>query len=392
MSAPVSVPLLDLKAQYATIREEIQEAIARVVENQGFIMGPEVQALEKEIATYLGVNHALGCASGSDALLLALMAVGVGAGDEVICPAYTFFATGGAIARLGAKPVYVDIEPRGYNMDVARARDAAGKCTRLKAILPVHLYGQAADVPGYVALARELGVPLIEDAAQAIGTRDAEGVPVGTRGALGCFSFFPSKNLGAFGDGGLVTSNDDGLADKVEILRVHGGRPKYYHRVVGINSRLDALQAAILRVKLRRLDGWSKARQQHAAFYDDAFGGAGARTSDVPLAAGGFPLRTPAPAPAPANHIYNQYVIRVPAPLRDPLRQHLTERKIGTEIYYPVSLHLQECFAYLGYREGDLPESEAAARETLALPVYPELTRAQLEHVADSVTGFLRRG
>jgi len=386
------VPLLDLKAQHATIRDEVRDAIDRVVESQNFIMGPEVQALEEEIASYTSARHAVGCASGSDALLLALMAVGVSPGDEVVCPSYTFFATAGSIARLGAKPVYVDIDPRTYNMDPELARRAAARCKRLRALMPVHLFGQAADMAAYTALAEQLGVALIEDAAQALGTRDSDGIPVGTRGALGCFSFFPSKNLGAFGDAGLVTSNDAALADRVALLRVHGGRPKYYHSVVGLNSRLDALQAAILRVKLRHLDTWTKGRQEHAAYYDDAFAAAGAKVSGVPFSAGGLPLRTPAPAPAPARHIYNQYVIRVPAQLRDPLRQHLSQMGIGTEIYYPVGLHLQECFAFLGGREGDLPETESAARETLALPVYPELTRKQLDAVVREVLNFVRGG
>jgi len=385
------VPLLDLKAQYASIRDEVRDVIDRVVESQSFIMGPEVSALESEIASYTSARHAVGCASGSDALLLALMAVGAGPGDEVICPAYTFFATGGSIARLGAKPVYVDIEPRTYNMDPDLARKAAVRCKHLRAIVPVHLFGQAADMTAYTALAGELGVALIEDAAQALGTHDSDGVPVGTRGALGCFSFFPSKNLGAFGDAGLVTSNDAGLADRVALLRVHGGRPKYYHSVVGLNSRLDALQAAVLRVKLRHLDNWTKDRQEHAAYYDDAFAAAGAKTSGIPLSSGGLPLRTPAPASSPARHIYNQYVIRVPASLRDPLRQCLSQVGIGTEIYYPVGLHLQKCFAYLGGREGDLPETESAARETLAIPIYPELTRKQQDAVVREVVDFLRR-
>jgi len=384
------VPLLDLKAQYAAIRDEVRDAIDRVVESQSFIMGPEVKALEEEIASYTNARHAVGCASGSDALLLALMAVGVAPGDEVICPSYTFFATGGSIARLGAKPVYVDIDPRTYNMEPDLVRRAAARCRRLRVILPVHLFGQAADMAAYTSLAEELGAALIEDAAQALGARDSDGIPVGTRGALGCFSFFPSKNLGAFGDAGLVTSNDAALADRVALLRLHGGRPKYYHSVVGLNSRLDALQAAILRVKLRYLDNWTKDRQQHAAYYDDAFAAAGAKVSGVPLSSEGLPLRTPVPASAPARHIYNQYVIRVPASLRDPLRQRLSQVGIGSEIYYPVGLHLQECFAYLGGREGDLPETESAARETLALPIYPELTRKQQDAVVREVVDFLR--
>jgi len=389
MSSSPKVPLLDLKAQYATLRSEVQEAIERVLESQGFIMGPEVTALEKEIAAYCDARFAIGCASGSDALLLALMALGVGPGDEVVCPAYTFFATGGAIARLGAKPVYADIDPASYNLDPGAARVAARRCKRLKAFLPVHLFGQAADMEAYLDLSREFGVPLIEDAAQAIGTRDASGHPTGSRGTVGCFSFFPSKNLGAFGDAGILTTQDPDLSERLQILRVHGGRPKYYHRVIGINSRLDALQAAILRVKLRHLDAWTKGRQENAAWYDQAFAAAGAKPSDVPLGGTGLTLRTPKPAAPPARHIYNQYVIRVPATLRDGLRKHLSDHGIGTEVYYPVCLHLQECFAYLGGRKGDLPASEAAARETLALPVYPELLPEQKEHVVACVVEFL---
>jgi dTDP-4-amino-4,6-dideoxygalactose transaminase len=386
----VNVPLLDLKAQYASMKGEIAAAINEVVESQHFIMGPVIQALEKEIAAYCGAKHAIGCASGSDALLLALMALGVGPGDEVICPSYTFFATGGSIARIGAKPIYADIDPATYNMDPAHVGALARKCKRLKAIMPVHLYGQAADMDAYLDLGREFGVPIIEDAAQAIGTLDAGGALVGSRGTIGCFSFFPSKNLGGFGDGGIMTTNDDRLADLLGILRVHGGKPKYYHKVIGINSRLDALQAAVLRVKLRHLDSWHAGRAKNAAFYDRAFAEAGASTSASSMAEADLPVLTPQPASAPARHIYNQYVIRVPAAQRDELRDRLTKAGVGTEIYYPVPLHLQECFAYLGGAKGDLPESEAAANETIALPIYPELTRAQLQHVVNAVVDFLR--
>jgi dTDP-4-amino-4,6-dideoxygalactose transaminase len=388
---PIAVPLLDLKAQYATMKDEIRAAIDKVVESQYFIMGPWVAELEGQIAAYCGTKYAIGCASGSDAIMLALMALGVGYGDEVICPSYTFFATGGYTTKVGAKPVYAEIDPVTYNIDPDSIRSAAKKCKRLKAIMPVHLFGQAADMDAILDIGKELGVPVVEDAAQAIGTRDNTGTRVGSRGAIGCFSFFPSKNLGAFGDGGILTTNDKDLADKLSILRVHGGKPKYYHKVIGVNSRLDSLQAAILQVKLKHLDAWHKARQRNAAFYDRAFASAGAKTSATPLAsADGVTLRTPQPVTGKAEHIYNQYVIRVPAALRDPLRDFLQkERNIGTEIYYPVPLHLQECFAYLGGKLGDLPESEAAAKETLALPIYPELTAEQLNHVARSVVQFL---
>lgn len=389
---PISVPLLDLKAQYATIKDDIKAAIERVVESQYFIMGPDVAELEKAIAEYVGAKFAIGCASGSDAIMIALAALGVGPGDEVICPSFTFFATGGYTTKVGAKPIYADIDPVTYNLDPDSVRAIAKKCKRLKAIMPVHLFGQAADMDEFMAIGKELGVPIVEDAAQAIGTRDNTGARVGTRGAIGCFSFFPSKNLGAFGDGGIVTTNDSELAEKMSIYRVHGGKPKYYHKVIGVNSRLDSIQAAVLKVKLPHLDKWTEGRQRNAAFYDKAFAAAGAKTSATPLTTGsGLPLRTPHPASGKAWHIYNQYVIRVPAELRDPLRKHLTDQKIGTEIYYPVPLHLQECFRYLGGKVGDLPQSESAANETLALPIYPELTRQQLDHVATQVLAFIKQ-
>jgi dTDP-4-amino-4,6-dideoxygalactose transaminase len=391
MTQPINVPLLDLKAQYATIKDQIKAAIDRVVESQHFIMGPDVAELEKAIADYVGAKYAIGCASGSDAIMLALMALGVGRDDEVICPSYTFFATGGYTTKVGAKPVYAEIDPATYNMDPDHVRKIAKKCKRLKAIMPVHLFGQAADMDAYLALGKELGVPIVEDAAQAIGTRDDQGIRVGTRGAIGCFSFFPSKNLGAFGDGGILTTNDQALADKLSILRVHGGKPKYYHKWIGVNSRLDSLQAAVLKVKLQYLDQWSKGRQANAAHYDRAFTAAGAFTSASPFSAdSSLPLRTPAPpTSSKAFHIYNQYCIRVPAEMRDNLRAHLAKHNIGTEIYYPVPLHLQECFAHLGYSKGDLPESESAANETIALPIYPELTKQQLDHVAGTVVQYV---
>jgi len=390
MSNTPKVPLLDLKAQYATIRDEIEPVVRKVIEDQWFIMGPEVKGIEDEIAAYTGAKHAIGCASGSDAILLSCMALGIGAGDEVICPSFTFFATGGSIARLGAKPVYADIDPVTYNMDPEHVRELAKGCKNLKAIMPVHLFGQAVDMDAYVALGKELGVPVIEDAAQAIGTKDNTGAMTGTRGTIGCFSFFPSKNLGGFGDGGIITTNDDELAAKLSILRVHGGKPKYYHSIIGANSRLDALQAAVLRVKLRHLESWHDARGENARFYDDKFAAAGAKTSATPLGSDGFQMRTPEPAKTPARHVYNQYVIRVPAEIRDDLRAHLTEQGIGTEIYYPVPLHMQECFAYLGQgKVGTLPESESAAAETVALPIYPELTTEQKAHVADTIVAFI---
>lgn len=385
----ITVPLLDLKAQYATIKDDVRAAIDEVVESQYFILGPTVEKLEQQVAAYCGAKHAIGCASGSDAILLAMLALDIGPGDEVICPSYTFFASGGYVTRAGATPVYADIDPVTYNVDPDSVRAVAKNCRNLKAIMPVHLFGQCADMDAMLELGREFGVPVVEDAAQAIGARDQRGEIAGTRGTIGCFSFFPSKNLGAYGDGGIVTTNDDALAEKLSILRVHGGKPKYYHRLVGLNSRLDAIQAAVLSVKLSHLDAWTDGRRRNAAFYDAAFAAAGATTSAEGLREDVLPIATPAPAAEPARHIYNQYCIRVPAEHRDALRQHLAAKKIGTEIYYPVPLHLQECFADLGYAPGDLPITEAAANETIALPIYPELTEAQLNHVATSVIEFV---
>jgi dTDP-4-amino-4,6-dideoxygalactose transaminase len=406
VSTSITVPLLDLKAQYATIRQEARAAIDAVCESQQFVLGPWVSELEKAVADYCGANHAIGCASGSDAILLALMAMGIGeagatlgkidgrvgsAQDEVICPSYTFFATGGYISRAGARPVFAEIDPVTYNIDPDSVRSVAKKCKRLRAIMPVHLFGQAADMDALLAIGKEVGVPVIEDAAQAIGTRDTRGMRVGSRSAIGCFSFFPSKNLGGFGDGGILTTNDPQVADRLNILRVHGGKPKYYHKWIGVNSRLDSLQAAVLNVKLKHLDQWTAGRQRNAAHYDRAFTDAGAMTSASSLSAdSGLPIRTPQPVSGKSSHIYNQYVIRVPAEMRDGLRTHLTQRGIGTEIYYPVPLHEQECFQHLGYGRGDLPETEAAARETIALPIYPELTTQQLDHVAESITEYVK--
>ncbi len=391
MTRKTEVPLLDLRAQYATIKDEIDDVVRRVVESQLFVLGEEVSSLERELAEYCGTSHAVGCASGSDAILLALMAHGVEPGAEIICPSHTFFATAGSIAWLKAVPVFADIDPATYNMDPASARAAAARCSRLAAIMPVHLFGRTADMDAFLALGEELGVPVIEDAAQAIGSLDETGVAAGSRGLIGCFSFYPSKNLGGFGDGGLLTTDDAGLAERLSLLRVHGAKPKYYHELIGINSHLDAIQAAVLRVKFRHLPAWSDARRANAAAYDHAFAEAGAQTSAVPLAEGGFPLRTPQPSGAPASHIYNQYVIRVPAELRDSLREHLRTSGIGTEIYYPVPLHRQECFRYLGEPVVDLSQSESAAAETLALPIYPELSDQQRGHVVKTVIGFIGR-
>jgi dTDP-4-amino-4,6-dideoxygalactose transaminase len=374
-AADAPIPALDLKAQYRTLQPEMEAAIRRVMESQYFILGPEVEAFEKELAAYVGSKHAIGVASGSDALLVALMALGVGAGDEVITTPYTFFATAGAISRLGAKPVFVDIEPGSYNLDASQVEAYLdGKHpllndrsrfdhdpTRVKAIIPVHLYGQCADMAPLMALAQARGIPVIEDAAQAIGSR-YQGRSAGTMGTFGCFSFFPSKNLGAGGDAGGLVTDDDTLAEKLRVLRAHGSKPKYFHRVVGVNSRLDALQAAILRVKLPHLDSWSEGRVRVAD------------RSDAELRGVATPWRRPGD-----RHIYNQYVVRTPK--RDALMEALKQAKIGCEIYYPLPMHLQDCFADLGYRAGDLPEAEGAARETLALPMYPELTDEQQSRV-----------
>ena len=390
MTTAIQVPLLDLKAQHETMRAEIAEAISEVVDAQWFIMGPNVSEFEEEVAEYIGVKHAIGCGSGSDALLLALMAAGVGHGDEVICPSYTFFATAGAIYRLGARPVFVDIDPVTYNICVNGLQQAAYKCTSLKAIIPVHLYGQACDLDGVLSIAEKYDVPVIEDSAQAIGTKDKSGQMVGTRGRAGCFSFFPSKNLGGYGDGGLVTTNDDELADLLRILRVHGSKPKYYHKYSGVNSRLDALQATVLRVKLPYLDGWHANRQRNAELYNEIFSAAGACDTSTPLTGEGFPIRTPKGVDGASRHIYNQYCVRVPKDSRDELRVHLQSNNIGTEVYYPVPLHMQECFVNLGCKEGDLPHTELAALETVALPIYPELEREQVEYVANTIVEFLR--
>jgi dTDP-4-amino-4,6-dideoxygalactose transaminase len=338
-----------------------------VIESQYFILGPEVSGLEDEVAAYTGVTHAIGMSSGTDALLAALMALEIGPGDEVITSTYSFFATGGVIARLGATPVFVDIDPHTYNIDPTAAAEATGD--RTKAIMPVHLYGCVADMDPILASAGGR-VPVIEDAAQAIGAFDARGRKAGSIGDMGCFSFFPSKNLGGFGDGGMTVTNDAVLGHSLRLLRTHGSEPKYYHSIVGGNFRLDALQAAVLRVKLRHLDGWTAGRRSNAQRYRELFDDA--RLTD----------RVTLPVDEP-GHIYNQFVVRVSD--RDALRAHLAGCGIGTEIYYPVPLHMQECFTALGYGAGDLPHAEAAARETLALPIYPELNDAQLVHVVESI-------
>jgi len=368
------VPLLDLEAQYRPLRDEILAAITRVCDSQRFILGPEVEALERELAQYVGVPEAVTVSSGTDALLAPLMALGIGPGDEVITSTFSFFATAGSVARLGATPVLVDIDPLTYNIDPARIR--AALTPRTRAIIPVHLYGLCADMDPIMEIAASAGVPVIEDAAQAIGAT-YKSRQAGTIGRIGCFSFFPSKNLGAFGDGGFITTSDAALAHEIRLLRNHGAEPKYFHKRIGGNFRLDALQAAVLRVKLPHLERWTSMRQTNAGRYDALFRARGL-TDRVTLPA----------APSSCRHIYNQYVVRVPE--RDRVRQALADRGIGTEIYYPVPFHLQECFASLGHKRGDFPHAEAAATSVLALPIFGELTSDQQTHVVDALADVVK--
>jgi dTDP-4-amino-4,6-dideoxygalactose transaminase len=374
--ADIRVPLLDLKAQYESIRTELDAAVRGVIESQQFILGPAVQSCEAAVARYCECAHAVGVSSGTDALLIALMAEGIGAGAEVITSPYTFFATAGSIVRVGARPVFVDIDPATFNLDPARVEEAVTPRTR--ALMPVHLFGQMAAMDPILELARRRNLVVIEDAAQAIGAED-QGRRAGSLGHYGCFSFFPSKNLGCFGDGGMVTTNDPARASKLRILRTHGSQTKYHHQWVGGNFRLDALQAAVAEVKLRHLDGWTAGRQANAERYGRLFRESGRVGNDGASARDGLVL----PAVRQNRHIFNQYVIRTSH--RDALKQRLQEHGIGTEIYYPLPLHLQECFRDLGYREGDFPEAERAARETLALPIYPELSEAQIAWVGQQI-------
>ncbi|HZI20748.1 MAG TPA: DegT/DnrJ/EryC1/StrS family aminotransferase [Pyrinomonadaceae bacterium] len=368
------VPLLDLRRQHEALRGEIMAALARVVDTQQFVLGEDVSALEAELAALSGTRHAVGCASGSDALMLALMALDIRPGDEVLTTPFSFFATAGAVARLGAVPRFADIEPRTYNLDPSLLERAVTPRTR--ALLPVHLYGQPADADAVNEVAARRGLPIVEDAAQAIGAED-RGRRAGSLGRVGCFSFYPTKNLGGAGDGGMLVTDDDELAARLRRLRVHGGETEYVHREVGVNSRLDSFQAAVLRVKLPHLEGWSARRREHAARYTRLLAEAGLDGTV-----------TPPFVREDATHIFHQYVVRVPAARRDPLMAHLRARGVGTKIYYPVPLHLQECFAHLGYREGDFPEAERAARETLALPMFPELTAEEQEYVVEALAEF----
>ena len=367
----IQVPLLDLRAQYETIRPEVDDAIRKIMESCGFIGGPEIKGLEEEIARYSQSAHAVACASGTDAILMALWTLGIGPGDEVISPAYTFFATAGTIANNGATPVFVDVDPKTFNIDVHLLEKAI--TPRTKAVVAVSLFGQCCDIPAIKAICYKHQIYLIEDAAQSIGS-EWEGKRSGSMCDFGTFSFFPSKNLGGAGDGGMVVTQNAELAEKLRLLCNHGAKPKYYHSLVGTNSRLDALQAAILRVKLRHLDRWSEKRAKNAALYNQLFEG-----SKV-----GTPFHDPR-----TRHIYNQYIIRVAN--RDGLKAHLGEKNIGCEVYYPVPLHVQKCFAHLGYKAGDMPVSEQAAAETLALPIYPELLDEQIRYVAQTVRDFVEK-
>jgi dTDP-4-amino-4,6-dideoxygalactose transaminase len=383
---PMQVPLLDLKLQYARIKDEIQKEINEVLESQNFILGPKVEALEQEMARYLGVRYSIGCSSGTDAILLSLMAIGISPGDLVITTPYTFFATSGSISRLRAVPLFVDIDPLTYTiapdlMEKKILRMNRNERKRLKAIIPVHLYGQCSDMKAILSIAREHGLKVVEDAAQALGA-SCSGRKAGSMGDLGCFSFFPSKNLGGYGEGGMVVTSKKTLADKIRMLRVHGSKKRYHHHIVGYNARMDALQGAVLRVKLKYLDVWNEARRLCAERYRELFLQSGLtenkkfKKSPVIL-----------PAVKKGNyHIYHQFIIR--SKQRNRLKKFLIENSIGCEIYYPIPLHLQECYRDLGYRKGDFPEAEKAAQETLALPIYPELRYEQQEYVVSNIREF----
>ncbi len=385
----MQVPLLDLKGQYAPLRAEIEQAIRDICDEQRFVLGPRVAELETQLARYSQTKHGLGVSSGTDALLLALMALGIGPGDEVVTTPFTFFATAGVIARLGARPFFCDIDPATFNLDPAAVHAAfADRCEMrgdrlvnrstggvLKAVLPVHLYGQMADLDAFIAIARQHRLAIVEDAAQAIGAALPDGRRAGSVGDVGCLSFFPTKNLGAFGDAGMCVTNDSALHERMRILRVHGGEPKYYHSLIGGNFRLDELQAAVLVIKLKHLDAWTEARQANAAHYDELLRAAGLDDSVQP------PARVPG-----SRHIFNQYVVRTKK--RDDLRAHLAAKGVGTEIYYPVPLHAQRCFAYLEHQPSDFPHSQRAAAEVLALPIYPELTHEQREYVVAQIAAF----
>lgn len=379
----MAVPLLDLAAHHAPLQAELLAAIEAVFRTQAFVLGPQVAKLEERIASYCQTRHAIGVSSGTDALLIALMALDIGPGDEVITSPYSFFATAGAVARVGAKPVLVDIDPETFNIDPNKIEPAI--TPRTKAIIPVHLYGQCADMEPIMGLAMRHRLAVIEDAAQAIGAEYRDGRRAGSIGTIGCFSFFPSKNLGCLGDGGMVTTSDPELAERLTVLRVHGSKPKYFHKLIGGNFRLDTIQAAVLNVKLNYLDGWTRRRQENAERYAQFFEQSGLlKEGSVRL-----PPAVYRSSGRKHHHIYNQFVLRVQK--RDELMAHLKNKGIGAEIYYPVPFHLQECFTYLGYREGDFPESERAAKETIAIPIYPELSKEQQAQVVQAIGGFYSR-
>lgn len=388
----MKVPLLDLKLQYQSIKSEIDYAVSKVIESQYFILGPEVKAMEEELAKYLNCNYAIGVSSGTDALLIALMAIDVKPGDEVIVPTYSFFATAGVVSRLNGTPVFVDVDPVTFNIS---PNEIEKKITeKTKAIIPVHLYGQSADMEPIIEIAKKYKLRVIEDAAQAVGTQYKDGRMVGTIGDIGCFSFFPSKNLGCFGDGGLVTTNDKELAEKLTILRMHGAEPKYYHKIIGGNFRLDALQATVIRVKLKYLNEWSEKRRTNASLYTRLFINMQLAESEGITAFDNY-NKVLLPKPIYKDdklknyHIYNQYIIQVEK--RDELREFLTKNEIGTEIYYPVPFHRQECFADLKCNDEDYPVANFVAEHSLALPVFPELTDEQIKFVVEKIKEFLNQ-
>ena len=376
----MGVPLLDLKAHHDPLHDEIMAAMEQTFRSQAFILGPEVGKLEEQVAAYCQAKYGIGVTSGTDALLIALMALGVGPEDEVITTPYSFFATAGAVVRLGATPVFVDIDSRSFNLDPSKIEKAVTQKT--KAIIPVHLYGQSADMGPIMDIAQRRKLAVIEDAAQAIGTEYADGRRIGSIGTIGCFSFFPSKNLGCLGDGGMAVTNDPDLAERIRVLRAHGSKPKYYHKLIGGNFRLDTIQAAVLTVKLKYLDSWTKRRQENADRYEQLFQQSGL----VEKGRVRLPEAIYRASKVKHYHIYNQFVLRVER--RNDLMGSLKQKGIGTEVYYPVPFHLQECFRYLGYQQGAFPESERAANETLAIPIYPELTPTQQAEVVEAFATF----
>ncbi len=388
----MKVPLLDLKLQYHSLKHELNQALINVAESQHFILGPEVDKMEKAFCEYLDCKYAIGVSSGTDALLIALMALEIKQGDEVIVPTYSFFATAGVVSRMNATPVFAEIDPVTFNIS---PEDLEKKITeKTKAVIPVHLYGQSCEMHKIMEIVRRYNLKVVEDGAQAIGTQYKDGKFVGNIGDIGCFSFFPSKNLGCFGDGGLVVTNSDELGEKLRIMRVHGGKPKYYHKIIGGNFRLDAIQAAVLNVKLPHLENWSAQRRSNAELYNKLFIEAGlAETTGKTKFDGKNKVLIPKPVYKDSGvknyHIYNQYIVRVKE--RDTVRRYLTDKGIGTEIYYPVPFHLQECFSSLGYKKGNFPLAEEAADDSIALPIYPELAKEQQKFVVDEIAAFVNK-